>query len=78
MSEKNDVYVKTNGRSGLCSCGKKANFVEIEFINQKGNVQVDSLNCCAECFMKGGFVQSRFFQILGISDDAIGKIVLRQ
>jgi len=75
MVKKYDFFVSTNGRVGHCSCGKSnAKLVEVEFVNCHGEMQKESLPCCVACFMKGGFVQYRFFQILGIANEMVGNI----
>lgn len=77
MADKFDFFVSTNGREGHCSCGKdNAKLAEVEFVNCHGELQKESLPYCVECFTKGGFVQYRFFQILGIANEMVGNITV--
>ncbi len=76
MERKYDFRVRTNGRSGYCSCGKKGSFIVVEFTNKKGELQSENMNCCAECFGEGEFVRSRFFQIIGFAPDEIGAVTI--
>ena len=73
-----NFYVSTNGRKGHCSCGKNdASFVDVKFVDRRGNLRVDELNCCEQCFSSGGFIPFRFFQIMGYADKDV-KIIKGQ